>query len=1090
MTYRLLVYLGALLAFTGTSTLMAQITGSIRGTVSDSSGAAIGRAKVTLTNLETHAVRSQDVTGQGEFNFDLLTIGTYSVKAEAPGFAASEAQAMVRTGEPTGVAFKLEVGTVNQVIEVNSAVAQLDTETSQLQTSITGQAIQEVPVNRNPNNFVLGVPGVAPVSQNNPFLSSGSFNSNGGRGRGNNITVDGITSTDVSVTGTGGALGPLNFSSIKEVKIITNNFSAEYGRNASAQVMYITKGGTNGLHGELYEYLQNSDLNARAFFDTTGKASISKINTYGFEVGGPALIPHVFDGRNKAFWHVDYEGFKQRGVSAPRIANVPTPAQLASITDPTASAIAKQYGLPSSPTGNLSESAPAATDTWQQGYRGDLVLGKNDTLWARYAVFNSLANSAGNTFINSNLPFFGAASANHPRQATLAETHLFGANAVNEFRFGFGQSKPSFPIQTPYAFGPQISFSDGGVTSIGVSNILPQGREQRTFQYTDNFTLTRGRHNIKMGFEWYHLEADSIFDSNIRGTLTFANFAAFAAGQLTTYTQSFGNSVRANRVENKFAFVQDDWKVTRKLTVNLGVRYEWAGGPTEANGRISNLNLDNHSPIGVAGSGIFGLLETGKPSFNSNNNWGPRVGFAWSPLGDQKTVVRGGYGIAYDFVFLNPITNQRFLPPLIYSATLSGTANFTGGNTLANLWAGTADIQKQTNAAVGSLSTSFKNFGSISPAIAQNLRNAQVQQWSFGIERQLMNNMVVKATYVGTKGTYLPRTRPINFLLAQPAPATSLADEQARLSQFTSAFAGLNGNTTTSFSNRYDPRYNAINYVESSGQSGYHSFQLEVQKRFAKHFFANLAYSWAHSIDDSSDVLNVLANDNSAQETPNDNHNNRASSTFDLRHVLSVTHTWELPFFLHSSSRVVRGVLGGWSFAGISSIRSGFPITLYAGSFPAALGGFSDPLAYLGAQTVAYDRPNVTVPLSSWNPRPAGSPGSPSGTSVVNGVPVSTYAQSLGLTQPFLGGYGNMGRNVLRINGQKQFDWNVYKNFHFAEKVNFQIRGEFYNIFNNHAFQTVAGASNGPAITSAAFGQYTQVSQNARTVQVAARIIF
>jgi outer membrane receptor protein involved in Fe transport len=1077
-----------LLTLTICVNLSAQITGALRGTVSDASGSSVPKAKVTLTNLDTRQVRTQDVNTQGEFTFDLLTVGNYSVKAEASGFASAEAQALVKTGEISSVAFKLEVGSVNQVIEVNSVVAQLDTENSQLQTSITGQSIQEVPVNRNPNNFVLGVPGVAPVSAGNPFLSSGSFNSNGGRGRGNNITVDGITATDVSVTGTGGPLSPLNFSSIKEVKIITNNFSAEYGRNSSAQVMYITKGGGNELHGELYEYLQNNDLNARGFFDTSGKASISKVNTYGFEVGGPVYIPKLFNGKNKAFWHADYEGFKQRGVGAPQIAPVPTPAQLASITDPTSLAIAKQYNLPSSASGTVTASAPATTDTWEQGYRGDFVLGKNDNLWARYAVFNSFANSTGNTFISSKLPYFGAASSNHPRQATLAETHLFGAAAVNEFRFGFGQSKPNFPIQTPYPLGPQISFADGSVTSIGVSNILPQGREQRTYQYTDNFTLTRGVHNLKMGFEWYHLEADSFFDSNIRGTFTFASFAAFAAGQLSTYSQNFGNSVRANRVENKFAFVQDDWKVTRKLILNLGLRLEWAGGPTEADGKISNLNLDNKSSYGAAGSGVFGLMESGKPSFNSNYNWGPRVGFAWQPTGDQKTVVRGGYGIAYDFVFLNPITNQRFLPPLIYAGALSGASSFTGGNSLANLFAGTADIQKQLNAQVGTLGTTLKNFGAISPAIAQNLRNSQVQQRSLGIEREIVNNLVLKVTYVGTKGTYLPRTRPINFLLNQPAPATSLADEQARLSQFTAAFAGLNG-TTTTYSNRYDPRYNAINYVESSGQSGYNGLQIELQKRFAKHFFVNLAYSWAHSLDDSSDVLNVLANDNSAQETPNDNHNNRASSQFDLRHVLSVTHTWELPFFLGSPNRLVRGILGGWSFAGISSVRSGFPITLYAGSYPSALGGFTDPLAYLGSGNNV-DRPNVTGTITNWNPRPTGSAGAPSGTSVVNGVAISNYAQSLGLTQPFIGGYGNMGRNLLRINGQQQFDWDLFKNFHFSEKVNFQIRAEFYNIFNNHAFQTVAGASNGPAITASNFGQYTTVSQNARTIQVGARIVF
>jgi outer membrane receptor protein involved in Fe transport len=1061
--------------------LQAQITGELRGTVSDPTGAAIPKTTITLTNLETRQVRTQTASSEGEFSFDLLGVGSYEVEAMAAGFNPEKTQAEVRTGETSSVSFKLKVGQVTEALQVSDAVAQVDTENSQLQTSFTGQAIQEIPVSRNANLFVLGVPGVAPVSVNNPFLGSGSFNSNGGRGRGNNIMVDGITATDVSTTGTGNVTGPLNFSSIKEVKIITNNFDAEYGRDSSSQVLYITKAGTNQLHGELYEYLQNDKLNARAFFDRTGKPVVVRQNQYGFEVGGPVFIPKLFDGRNKLFWHVDYEGFKRRGVSAPVIANLPTPAQLATITDPTSLAIANQYKLPSSPTGTTPFSASNTTDTWEVAERGDVILGKKDTLWARYGVFNTLANSAGNTFITSNLPYFGAANANHPREASLAETHVFGSTMVNEFRFGFGQSNPSFPIQTPYPLGPAIVFADGSVTGLGVSSILPQGREQRTYQYTDNFSITRGSHNIKAGFEWYHLAADSYLDSNVRSTLTFATFAAFAAGQPSTYTQDVGNSFRANRVENAFGFVQDDWKATRNLTLNLGVRLEFAGGPTEANGLISNLNLTNQTAFGAAGSGPLGLLETGKPSFHSNYNPAPRIGLAYQPFGDLKTIIRGGYGIAYDFVFLNPITNQRFLPPLIYAASLSGVSSFTGANSYADFYAGTAALQTSTASQVGSLSTTAKNFGAISPAIAQNLANPQVQQWSFGVERQLMNNMVLKVTYVGTKGTYLPRTRPINLLANPPAPATSFADETARLSQFTTANAGLSGNATT-FSDRYDPRYNAVNYVESSANSSYNSLQVELQKRFSSHFFANLAYTWAHSLDDNSDVLGVLANDTAAQQNPNDNRNNRASSQFDLRHTLSVTHTWEEPFFLSSKNVLARTLLGGWAFAGITSYHTGFPVNIFAGS---TVGGLTDPLQYLGTGNNV-DRPNVAGSIANFNPQPAGSAGAPTGTSILNGVAISTYAQSLGLSQPLLGNYGTLGRNVLRLNGQFEADWNMYKNFHVSERVYFQLRGEFYNLFNNHAFQSMTSSS----ITSPAFGQYNAVSQNARTGQVAARIVF
>jgi hypothetical protein len=1076
----------ALLAYT--SGLHGQITGGLRGTVSDATGAVVPKAKMTLTNLETNQVRTQTANDSGEFAFELLLAGDYEVKAEAQGFAAAVSRAQVRTGEETSVAFRLDVGQVTQSVEVSTAAALVDTENAQLQTSVTGQAIQEIPVNRNPNIFALTAPGVAPVTQNNPFLGSGSFNANGGRGRGNNITVDGITATDVSVTGTGGPLGPLNFSSIKEVQVITNNFNAEYGRNSSSQVLYITKSGTNQLHGEAYEYLYNDKLNARPFFDRTGSPNIVRTNTYGFEVGGPLYIPEVLDGRNKFFWHTDYEGYKNRGVGQTVIASVPTPAQLAGITDPTSLALAKQYQIPSSPSGTVATSAPSTTDTWEVSVRGDVVLGHRDNLWARYAVYDSSANSSGNTYISSNLPYFGARSTNHPRQATLAETHQFGTTMVNEFRFGFGQSKPAFPIQTPYPLGPQIVFADQSVTSVGVWSGLPQGREQRTYQYTDNFTLIRGSHNFKLGFEWYHLEADSFFDSNVRSTLTFANFAAFAAGQLSTYTQQFGNSVRQNRVENRFWFIQDDWKASRKLTVNIGLRVEFAGGPTEAQNLISNLNLNNQTAFGAAGSGPLGLLETGRPSFNSNYNWGPRFGFAYKVTDDGKTVVRGGYGMAYDFVFLNPITNQRFLPPLIYAGSLTGTSSFTGGNTYANLVAGTADLQKSLAASVGQLNSTFKNFGAISPAIAQNLANPQVQQWSLGVEREFAGNVVLKATYVATKGTYLPRNRPINLIAAPPAPATSLADEQARLSQFTSAVAGLSGGPAL-YSNRYDPRYNAVNYVESSANSSYNALQVEAQKRFARNYWLHAAYAWSHSLDDNSDVLGVLVNDTFAQQNPRDNRNNHASSQFDLRHVFSVSHTWEIPFFRNSTNRWLRGGLGGWSFSGISTWRSGYPVNIVAGSFPGSLGGLTDPVQFLGTGNNV-DRPNVAGPIHGFSPQPAGSASAPVTTSVVNGVAISNYAQSLGLSQPFMGNFGTLGRNVLRLNGQRNFDWNLYKNFHFSERVNFQLRSEFYNIFNLHAFLAMANTGALTPITSSQFGQYTQVSQNARTIQVGARVVF
>jgi hypothetical protein len=291
----------------------------------------------------------------------------------------------------------------------------------------------------------------------------------------------------------------------------------------------------------------------------------------------------------------------------------------------------------------------------------------------------------------------------------------------------------------------------------------------------------------------------------------------------------------------------------------------------------------------------------------------------------------------------------------------------------------------------------------------------------------------------------------------------------------------LNGNASV-YSNRLDRRYNTVNYLESSANSSYHGLQIELQKRMAQGLFFNLAYSWGRSIDDNSDALGVLVNDTSAQQNPNDNRNNRSDSQFDLRHTLVVSHSYELPFFRTSSNRLLKGFLGGWSFAGISSYRSGFPVNIFAG--PRL--GLSDSMAALGGSAV--DRPNLSGPISSFNPQPAGSPGNPAsqGLTVVNGVKISTFASNLGLSQPLLGNFGTLGRNTLRLNGQTNFDWNVYKNFRFTEKLNMQLRAEMYNTLNSVAFQGFSSSS----ITSVNFGVYNTLSQNPRLMQLAVRFVF
>jgi carboxypeptidase family protein len=1062
--------------------MTAQITGDLKGTVLDSSNAAVPNAKMTLVSVETGETRHTSADAEGRFAFGLLKIGSYDIKTEVQGFRPANTRVNVRAGEISSLRFVLEVGQVTETLQVTDAATAVDVENAQIQVSIEGPKIQDLPVARNPNLFALTSAGVTPVSSNNPFLSSGSFNANGGRGRANNITVDNITSTDIQVTGTSGPLGPLSFSQIKEVKIITNNFNAEYGRNSSAQVLYITQSGTNQLHGDLYDYFQNDKLNARSFFDRSGRRDIVRANQYGFAVGGPVWLGKLYDGRNKTHFFTTWEGTKVRGAGTARIANVPSPVQLSQVTDPTARELLQRYQLPAATSigaesGTVQQAAGTLGDGRQWSARVDHQLTSRDTLTGKYAGYVVDSGDSSLTFLATNLANFGARATNTPRQASLSETHVFSPSLVNEARFGFGRSVPVFTIDSTVPLGPRIRFLNAQIDFFGVAENMPQGRVQNTFQLTDTASWNHGAHTVKAGADLYRYQANSFFDNQARGRFDFANWDDFAAGRPSRYDQIFGSSVRGHRVTNHFYFLQDDWKASRSLTLNFGLRVEVAGGVSEVNGKISNLDLNCHDSMGAAGTGAFGCFSVGQPAFENNVNWGPRFGFAWTPFRDAKTVVRGGYGITYDFMFLNAITNQRFLPPFAIPASIAGVGSFSGANSFANLVAGTAAIQQQGRADVGRINPLSLNYGNVSPAIDSGIRNPQVQQFSLGVEREIAH-VVLKASYVGTKGTYLQRSRPLNLINDPRArPATSLADETARLQDFTAVVAASAGNAARQ-NNRIDPRFNDILWFESSANSVYHSFQFEADKRFAQSYLVRAAYTYGKSIDDVSDGLGVLINDSHLQQNPGDNRNNRGVSQFDIGQRLVIMHQWEPVWGKGIANGFLRRVVHGWGFSGITSFRSGFPVTIETGPRRGVA-----PLTLLGTPATTPVRPNATGAFA-FNPVPTGSAGSPNGLNS-DVQRVSAYAASLGLSQPLIGNFGNLGRNSHRLNGERNFDWNVYKNVPISETVKLQLRAEFYNMFNNTSFQDVVRN-----IGSGGFGQYTTVGQNSRAMQVAARLVF
>ena len=1035
---------------------LADLTGDLLGTVTDATGAGVAGAKVTIKNLSTGAAREVTTSPAGEYASPQLEIGEYQITIEKSGFKGYSQAFAIRSGEKTRVDAQLQIGDVSEKITVEiGAIPTLDVATAQVSDSITAEEALALPNQaRDPVVYATLSPGTVPVTKDNPFLGAGSFNSNGSRGRANNISLDGVTATDISTTGEGGGL-VLSQDAVQEVKVITNNFDAEFGRNSGSQVQILTKSGSNDFHGSGYWYFQNNDLgNARDFFDTTGKPTPIIQNQGGGTFGGPIY-------KNHTFFFGSGEVDRTRGAGSSVIAHVLTTGEAAGITDPTDQSIFKSDGSPSSASGAISNSSANSLDGDLWTLRIDQLLrGGKDTVSVKYGQNPVIAINPGLTFVLTNLAGFGASNTTTSRTLTFAYLTTFNGNLTNQFRFAFGRSNPDFPANSPFPLGPTVEIS--GLDNFGESFILPQGRTQNTFQYLDTVSWVRGRHTLKVGADINRYQSPSTSDFFTRGVIAFASVADFQSGNPSSFFQQVGNFTRHNFALDAFWFVQDDFRLTPTLTLNLGFRLESSGGVSEGANLISNLDPNNQTPIGQLGTGPLGGIDVGGNAFHRNWNPAPRLGFAWNP-GHGKLVFRGGYGIAYDFIYQNPISNVQFSAPFINSVAVA-QGQFTGGNTLANLVAGTATAQQQAIAALGKFDPNQIDFGALSP-VDQHLNNPRNQQWDASVEFQAPHDIVLKATYVGTRSDHLQVSVPINLVAPQniPAPPTSLADQNARMSQFVSTFQNEVGGAFGPQNNLIDPRFDSVTQVKSIGTSSYNALQFEGIRSLKNGLTFNANYTWAHSIDDVSDALNVLVNDSAnLLDAAKPLSFQRSNSQFDIRNRFALSYNYEVPFTKHFHG-ALKYILDGWSQSGIFTAQSGLPATVYAapifGIFDTLLNGTSNPTNF--TVTTALDGNAAQI-------RPG------MGLAGVSSV-----------SEPLLEHDGTSGRNHLRLAGLTDLDLAFGKQFKITEGKNFQLRWETFNALNH---PNLGGYVN--SFASPAFNTYTATATNMRQMQLSARFTF
>ncbi len=1068
----------------------AQYTvGRVEGSIVDPSGALIPGAHVTLRSLDTNATRAFTTGRDGLYIFFAIPPGKYQLNVEAPRFARRTVEIEVSSNQSVAQNVMLPLRREATTVEVvETAAGQLDTTQAQLSMTRTENEVANLPgLGHNMMSLVHLAPGVVPT--NNPRggstfggggsyvitlgVQSGLIAANGGRARAASVQLDYTDANDWEGGGFAPGMQAVTPDMLQEFKVLTGNFSAEYGVKSNAQVMMVTKSGSNSLHGTAYDFHQNDLFNARDYFDRTGKPSPIKQNIFGFTLGGPL-------SQDRTFFFGGYEGRRTRGASFTSVASVPTAPARARASDPVIVDLMDRYlPFPTEATSNpdvgtLAVQIPSPVTNYQFLGKLDHHFGERHSIAARY--LQGTASFVARFPSQNSLRGFDVDNHFEQRNVNLTDTYVLSARTVNEVRLGYGytsaQGRPQDGLLTP-------RFNISGLVNFGSLASVPSGRIFNVYQINELLSHVQGAHVLKFGGDLRKIQDNSLAAANSRGVFTFASLNSFLAGQPSQWMQLFGNTQRGFRTGLYGLFVQDDWKLAPTLTLNLGLRWEVQGALSEVRGLSSVLDPETPGTVGLAGSGALGSFRVGGESVDRNAaNIAPRIGFAWNP-GHGDVVIRGGYGIFWDSFTFAPLTASRAAPPLNYTFTLAGS-QISGNDSFDNLVAGTAPTLARANDQIGGFGT-LGNFGSIT-TVNPHLRNPYVQDFSLGVEYRVASSYVFSLGYVGTKGTRLTRLVPINPVIRGPAPAASLADETARLAQFRAAAALQNGAGNT----RLDPRFDQVSLHDDGGSSIYHSLQATARKSFGRGLQFQASYTWSKSLDDASDFApTIQANDNSYAQDGSHLDAERGPSNYDLRHRILLTGTWQLP-----SYRQPRGIWGktlsGWSFQSVNMWQSGLPATLLAGS-------------RLGISDVNMD--GNLIPTGLDNTRAECNPAGvgfafgdaatipPGGQRGVNGAPNSSNFR---YTQPLLGNNGSCGRNAFRMNGLTNFDWSLFKQTLLTESGplgsgpwTLQFRAEVYNVFNI-PFLTATGDT-WRTLSSPAFGQYNSAGAT-RRMQFALRL--
>jgi hypothetical protein len=1151
----------------------AGTTGTILGTVTDTSGAVIPGAPVDITNIATNVTARVKSTESGDYTATNLIPGTYRVSVQMAGFSKAVVNGVVLVvAQDARVNLQLKPGAITETVEVNASAVALDTDSSAVSQIISEQQMSDLPLNGRNFTDLLFVGGGAVQTmgeQGQMRQSEGNAISiNGSRPESNNYTLDGLVNTDTALN-TPAVI--LSQDAIQEFKVQSATYAAEYGFSAN-QVNIVSKSGSNQLHGSAFEFIRNDAWDAiphQTISNTSTTNTELRQNQFGYVLGGPVIIPKIYNGRNKTFWLANYEGWRiVRGGHLSGYA--PTAAELGGdfsadvgvlpefgTADCTAALNAGNNCLPVDPlTGNTMTSiastrfsrvaqvtskliptgttdpngsgpynwfatANATTVTDQQTYRGDQNFDKYGQVFFRYtkADYANQAFTTDSIVLDAGANIFTENSTSWTGAYTLALPRGF----VNDFRFGKleaisiqGASPASatditalgltgiFTNLPSYAAGyPNISFGQSNSVSAGSPGNVPTTSDIPVWEFADSLIKQKGEHSFKFGFDFRSWVQKRNLATNFLGSFGYSsnlitqngtggtngcpvgNVYCGTGNFIADYLLGYYNGASTfqpgpfsatgaepghlNQYVFKYVapFFQDDWKLSPKLTLNLGLRWDFREVPYAINNQLFWLDSQNKlgglcfadktlltDGIAPAGNGFYRYCGQ-KPKGSSFTPFAPRFGFAYRPM--NKLVVRGGYGIFFDSSETREMDNSGDQYPYLVRTGLTSYAN----NPLKltdQLFAPMSALTPVSAAANGGAFTAV--------IISENPINPYVQQWTLSVEREMAKNTTLEANYVGNKGTHLL----MRFNV----------DQAGALPQADVAACNLDP-TDLTHDCPYTSRLPLPNFTNSNGfldsvwgaNSSYQSGNLKLEHRGSDGAVL-VVYSWAKSLDDKSAAAGIgTTNSYAGPMDSADPKRDYGRSDFDVGQRFVVSYAYNLPVgrgkkFGGGMSRAADAAVGGWEFTGIGTFQQGFPFSVMANDVHGLLGS-----------------PVQRADIS-------GSPSSGFKKSTAEWFDTSIFSQ------PLAGVFGSSGRNILREPGISNWDMGLIKYISITERMKFQFRAETFNTFNHPQWgvdpATEGGSGPGTSaevvnVNAGNFGAITS-ARPSREIQFGGKITF